>query len=377
MVLFFFLLAKKRKKERDALEVKNKGIEQQREEINTQKNALIESNNELEALTEELRQQTDVLENTNLELQITQQLKDLMISAVNHDLRNPLNPILNFSKPEYPKYSDKERLALIHQQANNMLALIEDIMNVYRAEKLTVQPSPNSLHKAATEAIQLISLAKAKKPAIRNEIPVELMAHFDHNYIKRVFENFLSNAVKYTQSEEKGGWVRFFAEVKADTQQVVVGVEDNGKGIPKDKFEEIFLTFVNLDGRSLGGAKAVGIGLTFCKNIVEAHGSKIELESEEGKGTKFCFVLPYVVPEAKVDDATETRLEIIILNDSEKEEVATHLAEIRKLGLKNGRLKRYLENMELGDSEKLNAWKAALIQVRQKRDVNAFEQMTT
>ncbi|NJL14237.1 MAG: HAMP domain-containing histidine kinase, partial [Microscillaceae bacterium] len=343
--------------------------------VKAQRDDLIEKTNELEALTEELRQQGEVLANTNANLQNTQQLKDLMISAVNHDLRNPLNPILNFSKPNYPKYSDQERLALIHQQANSMLFLIEDIMNVYRADKLIVQPAPNSLHKVATEAIQLISLAKAVKPAIRNEIPAELMAHFDHNYIKRVFENFLSNAVKYTQSEEKGGWVRFFAEVKADTQQVFVGVEDNGKGIPKDKFEEIFLPFVNLDGRSLGGAKAVGIGLTFCKNIVEAHGSKIELESEEGKGTKFYFVLPYIAPEPKAATPEEAALQIIRLTEAEKAELSTQIAEIQQIGFNNAKLKRYLEHMEVGSSERLQAWKEALMKARLRKDKEAFEEM--
>ncbi len=369
-------LTEELKIQKEEIQEKNQELEALAEELRQQSDTLQEKNNEYEALTEELRQQTDVLENTNLELQNTQQLKDLMISAVNHDLRNPLNPILNFSSPNYPKYSDKERLGLIHQQANNMLALIEDIMNVYRADKLTVQPSPNALHKAAEEAINLIGLAKNTKPAIRNEIPAEVMAQFDHNYIKRVFENFLSNAVKYTKSEEKGGWVRFFAEVQPSTQQVIVGIEDNGKGIPKAQFEEIFLPFVNPDARSIGGAKSVGIGLTFCKNIVEAHGSRIELESEEGKGTKFYFALPYIAPEEKKSNEEEGELAIIQLNSEEKEAIAGHLAEIRQLGLRSAKLKGYLERMDVGDSERLKTWKEALTKVREKRDKVAFEEMT-
>ncbi len=71
-------------------------------------------------------------------------------------------------------------------------------------------------------------------------------------------------------------------------------VQDNGVGIPKNKLEEIFLPFVNPNARNIGAAKSVGIGLTFCKTIVEAHNSHLHVESTYGEGTSFYFDLPLV-----------------------------------------------------------------------------------
>ncbi|NJL13871.1 MAG: ATP-binding protein, partial [Microscillaceae bacterium] len=168
-------------------------------------------------------------------------------------------------------------------------------------------PISNSLHKASAEAIAVISEAKKDLPLIVNKVPESAMALFEYKYIQRVLENLLSNAVKYTPKAEEGGKVIIKASPLSPEEGgtgtlpgsegwaeggLQLCVIDNGQGIPKEKFEEIFLPFTNPDAKSLGSAKSVGIGLTFCKTIVEAHGSRIGIASEVGKGSTFYFDLP-------------------------------------------------------------------------------------
>jgi Leucine-rich repeat (LRR) protein len=357
------------------LEALTEELEQQNELITQQRDDVIEKSNELEALTEELRQQNEVVDMTNQALKATQDTKDLMISAVNHDLRNPLNPIINFSHPDYPGKTEKERLAAIHTYSGLMLKLINDIMQVYKADKLNPQISPSSLHHAAQEAIEVMSLAQTRMPKIINEIPVEMQAMFDASYIGRVFENFLSNAIKYTSSEEKGGVVKFTATPNVAEKTVCIAIQDNGKGIPKDKLEEIFLPFVNPDAKSIGGAKSVGIGLTFCKTVIEAHKTKIEVSSEVGKGTTFSFVLPYVLPESNTTQEGEEALVAVMLSEAEQAQVATHITQIKEIGFRNAKLKGYLEEMEVGEDTKLQTWKETLIKVIKTRNKKVFQEM--
>jgi len=361
--------------QRNEIQEKNQKLEFLTEELQQQRDDVVERSNELEALTEELRQQNEVVESTNQILKATQDTKDLMISAVNHDLRNPLNPIINFSHPDYPGKTEKERLAAIHIYSGLMLKLINDIMQVYKADKLSPQISPSSPHRAVHEAIAVMSLAQTRMPKIINEIPVEMQAMFDAAYIERVFENFLSNAIKYTPSEEKGGLVKFIATPNVAEKTVRISIQDNGKGIPKDKLEEIFLPFVNPDAKSIGGAKSVGIGLTFCKTVIEAHNTKIEVSSEVGKGTTFSFVLPYVLPESKTTQEGEEALIAVMLSEEEQAQVATHITQIKAIGFRNAKLKGYLENMEVGEDDHLQTWKETLIKVIKTRDKKVFQEM--
>ena len=358
----------------DQLNIKTHELEDQAEELRQQKDSIEQKSQELEALTEELRQQNEVVEAKNQKLEALQSTKDLMISAVNHDLRNPLNPIINFSG-DYPKKTEKERLSEIHTHAHLMLKLIDNIMQVYRADTLKIQATPNSPHQAIQEAIGVMSVAQSRKPRIINEVSGQLLANFDYNYIERVFENLLSNAIKYTAIEEKGGLVRFFAKIDHDEKFVRIFVQDNGKGIPKDKFESIFLPFVNPDAKSIGSAKSVGIGLTFCKTIVEAHKSKIDIESIVGEGTTFSFLLPYVIPKVTKQKIEKEALKVILLNTDEYQQLLPQIEEIKGYGFNNARLKRYLKQMDVGHDVKLTQWKEALLKAKELRDKEAFEKM--
>ncbi|MCU0329057.1 MAG: ATP-binding protein [Chitinophagales bacterium] len=374
-------LAEELRQQNEVVETKNQELEaiseelrQQSEVVMQQKEAVEEKNQELEALSEELRQQNEVVESRNLELQALQSTKDLMISAVNHDLRNPLNPILNYSQADYPKLSEAARLALIHQRAKVMFALIDDIMDVYRADKLAINPLPNSMYKAVNEAISVISEAKKDLPLIENQVPESALALFEYKYIERVLENLLSNAVKYTASAENGGKIALKAEMMEGKWRVMV--IDNGQGIPQDKFEDIFLPFSNPDAKSLGAAKSVGIGLTFCKTMVEAHQSRIGIESEVGKGSTFYFDL-LEAPQTTASPAkqSENQTSMPILSEADKTQLQTHLTDLQEFTNNLGDRKlRKLVNT-IGGSENIEIWKTALIEAISQLDEAKYTEL--
>lgn len=313
----------------------------------------------------------------NKELQAMQTTKDLMISAVNHDLRNPLNPILNYSHENYPRFNEKERLNFIHERAGTMLTLIDNIMDVYRADKLVINPTPSNLHQVTDQAILIISETGSNLPQIINEVSPPSLALFDYQYIRRVLENLLSNAVKYTAGEKQGGWVKIKSELNESGNKLKLLVQDNGMGIPKDRLENIFLPFVNPEARDLGVAKSVGIGLTFCKTVIEAHRSIINVTSQEGKGTTFWFELPTAKNRKTNDDKSQNFIDIynlsICWSKSEKTQLTKMEAEIRTHKFRSAQMRRCLQQLEAGDSENLQQWKTALLQAKEQRDEKGFD----
>lgn len=316
-----------------------------------------------------------------------------MISAVNHDLRNPLNPILNYSSAVYPDPDKDKRLMMIHERAKMMFSLINDIMDVYRADKLTLQPQTANLHQAVEEAIKAIGEAKTDLPEIVNEIPRDTLALFEYKYIERVLENFLSNAVKYSESQENGGKVVFKASPLPRPKEgeknslpfgegwggasLRISITDNGVGIPQDKFEEIFLPFSNPNAKDIGAAKSVGIGLTFCKTIVEAHGSQILIESEVGKGTTFAFDLPMAEKKEplKAMQSAANASQIIPLNEAEKAEYADLIAELQKYELYEVELQDVIDRIALTQNPRIEAWKHALQDAKDADDEEKFKEL--
>jgi hypothetical protein len=109
----------------------------------------------------------------------------------------------------------------------------------------------------------------------------------DPGIFDRIMVNLLTNAIKYTPI---GGSINLSCE-KADDNMIKILVEDTGEGIPKDKLDEVFRKFGQVMAKKSGKVRSTGLGLTFCKMAVEAHGGKIGVDSELGQGSTFWFTL--------------------------------------------------------------------------------------
>jgi signal transduction histidine kinase len=172
--------------------------------------------------------------------------------------------------------------------ASDMRDMITSLLDVSRLEagEMPLRLQDHNLAGIAREAANRFTPVLQGR-TLRCEIPAEPVSIFcDADVIRRILENLISNALKFTKS---GGTI--CVRVQRNAADATVSVSDNGEGISRDQHERIFEKF----GQTDSGGKhrhSTGLGLAFCRLAVEAHHGKIGLESEPGKGSTFWFTLP-------------------------------------------------------------------------------------
>ncbi len=218
-------------------------------------------------------------------------LRDNMVHMLVHDLRSPLAVIrltldLAATAVSETDHTLVEMINAAKQSATALTEMISQLLDISRFEagQMPVKPTTGdlvALVRAVCESMG--SPTERKRVLLNNNEP--LLAFFDPDLTRRVLVNLLGNALKFTPS---GGQVNIHA-ARADGH-VRLSVADNGPGIPPEMHQKIFEKFGQVDGtqRRYG----TGLGLTFCKLAVEAHGGKIGVISEVGQGSTFWFTLP-------------------------------------------------------------------------------------
>ncbi len=217
------------------------------------------------------------------------------LANVSHELRTPLavikgsansllQPDVIFDEPTRQYF-----LQSIDKDADTLTRLVDDLLMMSRleAEALEVRKTPYKL----TEVVESIKDRLDNLTARHNlslNIPDEIpLVNIDDVRISQVLTNLVENSVKF--SEEN---TTISIEARANGEEVIVNVADQGTGIPSELHQRIFDRFFQGNGRKSGRRKGTGLGLAICRGIVEAHGGRIWVESEPGKGTKFSFSLP-------------------------------------------------------------------------------------
>lgn len=234
---------------------------------------------------------------TATKLQQLERHKSDFMSMVAHELRTPLTSIKGFAQLLQRQNSPSDAdgagryLSIIEAESNRMIRIINDILDISRMEAGLLQmcKQPLSLSDLIQEVVESAGVL-CRGHAIEVSLPKSLpMVHGDAAKIEQILVNLISNAVKYSPDGEP---VQIGAS--ADEEGVTVWVNDRGRGIPADKFDHIFNKYKIIDYDSdFGKSKSSGLGLYISKNFVEAHGGKMWVESEEGKGAKFLFKLYY------------------------------------------------------------------------------------
>jgi two-component system clock-associated histidine kinase SasA len=176
--------------------------------------------------------------------------------------------------------------------ANSLLSLVESILDVNKLAmgELPLVVEPLDLGRVARSAVQTLSQnAHDADITLTLDAPLELPTiKADREKIERVLINLLDNALRYTP---QGGAIRL--TLTAKPQFIQVAVSDTGPGIPPDQRERIFERFVQVNtSQRKRGSKGSGMGLTFCKLAVEAHGGQIWVEESPEGGAAFHFTLP-------------------------------------------------------------------------------------
>jgi signal transduction histidine kinase len=174
-----------------------------------------------------------------------------------------------------------------------LLGMINDLLDVSKMEDGSMRlaysnPTPEMLVERAIRQIE--QLAREKNLELQAQIPPKLpILTVDEDKLRRVIVNLLANAIKFTPA---GGSIVISARAGDCSDVVRFSVQDTGEGIPREAFGRIFEKFGQVENRSAGQRNSTGLGLTFCKMAVEAHGGTIWVESEVGKGSKFSFTVP-------------------------------------------------------------------------------------
>jgi signal transduction histidine kinase len=220
-------------------------------------------------------------------------MREDLTSTMVHDLRNPATAVLGALElldAEELTGTQREIAGVARQGGQRLLNLINAILDVNRLEsgQMPLEREPVRLDIIAAEVVEMEQvLARDKRLTLENCVTHHLpLVSADMELLRRVLQNLIGNAIKFTPA---GGHITIEAQVDAaSAQQVMISVKDNGPGIAPDLQARLFQKFVS--GRVRG--RGSGLGLAFCRLVVEAHGGRIWVESSPGSGATFHFTLP-------------------------------------------------------------------------------------
>jgi signal transduction histidine kinase len=232
-----------------------------------------------------------------------EELRRNMVTDVAHELRTPLSNIRGYLEALQDGVVEPERRIIdsLHEEAMLLNHLVDDLQELSLAEagQLRLERQPVALADIVDRAVKAIRLrAGAERITLQVDLPEDLLVDVDPQRIGQVLRNLLENALTHTPP---GGEIAVAAHDacpepgRRDDQWIEVGVRDTGSGIAAGDLPYVFERFYRADksrSRATGGA---GLGLAIARQLVEAHGGRIWVESTEGEGCTFTLTLPLTV----------------------------------------------------------------------------------
>jgi PAS domain S-box-containing protein len=250
---------------------------------------------------EEIRRQAEELATALAQLQELDRLKSEFMQNVSHELRTPLALIWGYAElltdGTLGELDPEQRgpIESITWHTRRLIDLVEDIVLILAKETRVPDQEPVALERLVRAAVRDFQLiAEQAQLALRAEIVPDLPpVHGTPAYLRRVLDNLINNAIKFTPA---GGSVTVRLWQQEDTHQssadIVLQVADSGIGIAADQQAHIFDRFYQIDGSARRKYGGVGLGLALVKEIVEAHNGQVVVDSKEGKGSTFTITLP-------------------------------------------------------------------------------------
>jgi PAS domain S-box-containing protein len=243
---------------------------------------------ELKIAETKLKDYTTQLENLNA-------TKDKFFSIIAHDLKNPFNAILGFSRilyNDYQELNDDEILKFvraIRDSSENAFKLLQNLLVWSRIQTGHMEFSPEicSLSLIVSETLALMKpQAITKNIHIVAEVEPALQVYADENMIKTILRNLVSNAIKYSHVSGR-------VEVKASDlgREVKVEISDNGIGMNPNLIARLFSVGESTERPGTSNEMGTGLGLILCREFLQQHKTVISVKSEEGKGSVFSFIL--------------------------------------------------------------------------------------
>jgi signal transduction histidine kinase len=247
---------------------------------------------ERDALLRELAEQNDRLRELD-------RMKDDFVASVSHELRTPLTSIrgyLELVRDDGTLNPEQDRmLGIVDRNADRLLGLVTDLLFIAEldAGKLTMNPTPVRLEGVAAESVEAAGpRARAAEIELHLDADDQLVVPGDRTRLAQVFDNLISNAIKFTPP---GG--RVDVRVFRSDASAVVEVSDTGTGIPEEERLHLFERFFRANGAIRGAVQGTGLGLAIVGTIAASHGGAVRVESSESGGATFLVSLPLAVAE--------------------------------------------------------------------------------
>ncbi len=244
------------------------------------------------------REAQKALEESKDQAELANQKKSQFLANMSHELRTPLNSIIGYSEMilnnMVKSSEDLERYARnISVSGRHLLDIVNDMLDVSKIEagKLEIHAQPVDLQKLVQELHDvLVMLANQKEIKIFWDVAPEVKTvEADPQRLRQILFNLMSNAIKFNRP---GGKVMLNLCRSQDERWFQGEVTDTGIGIPRDKIDQLFSDFYQVDSSSSKSYDGTGLGLALTKRLLAVQGGDISVDSEEGKGSTFLFRLP-------------------------------------------------------------------------------------
>lgn len=305
--------------------------------------------------TEELSTTIEELNTTNEKLHALSCFKEDMMSMIVHDLKTPISTILNVELISH----ESRRMDIVKYSGYKMMHLVQNILDVYKYESIEIELNKTeiffiySLNKALDE---ISFLAEQKELIFDVDCEENVIVPADSEFIHRVLVNLLSNAVKFATKQSS-----IKIKVKSEQNRLHFSIHNNGPNIPANRQQQIFERYKQVEKKNQGKLSSTGLGLAFCKMVIKAHFGEIGVDSEEGEGAQFYFVLPKArISDQSYDEYTNKNKAIINLNSEEKKALKKQYPMLLKLSVYE--ITAFNKVFKIIEDEKLanEKWVAAL-----------------
>jgi len=268
--------------------------------------------------TEEIMLQKTEIELKNKELSKLDKFKQSTISMLVHDLKNPLSLILNSSTNRQ-----------VQQATYSMLNIVMNILDINKEKTANLQ-----INKESKNAAEILDRSIARTNFLREQKNIRLQTNYQHTHFIsvdeeltiRIFENVLTNAIKYSENNST-----IYINTFTHDSFTCIEVKDEGVGIDKEMQTVIFEEFKQIDSKKSGNVRSTGLGLAFCKMAAEKQGGKIEVQSQPNSGSSFFVFLENAVEKENTENIQlSTTKKDFSLTSQEKKIIAEVVAELKQ-----------------------------------------------
>jgi PAS domain S-box-containing protein len=235
------------------------------------------------------------------EQRIEAEMQSTFFSVISHELKTPVSIIKGYAETlartdaNWDSATIQNGFEVISDEADRLARQIQDLLDASRLQAggLRLEMSDWPLAQVAEQVAERFAPQTHDRFIFELRFPANLPAvHGDYERIREVLENLVSNAIKYSPD---GGTIRISARAEAD--RAVVAVTDQGIGISTEEQRKLFQRFYRADNRMRRETQGAGLGLFLSRSIVEAHGGRIWVESQPGRGSRFSFTMPLATPQ--------------------------------------------------------------------------------